>query len=673
MSRPAPGMPFISVPLDASSDVPLYQQLYERLRGVILSGQLAPGTRVPSTRLLGETLSISRNTVLTAFDQLQAEGYIEGRQTGGTYVASVLPDPLLHLGTPPSVHPASRRPREQGERDRPAHHATWYRPDTARIVQSHREGSILWHAPTAFSALPAADAFPYVLWERLTTQFWRTQGHELPWSSCPTGYYPLRAAITGYLGAARGVRCAPEQVIVVNGVAQATDLAARVLLSPGDAAWVEDPGHPQVAGALHSAGVRHAHVPVDAQGFDVARGLARCPEARLAVVSPGRHFPLGMAMSLARRVALLAWARQADAWVFEYDYDSVYRYRGRPLAALQCIDPDERVIYYGTFADTLFPDIEVAYLVVPPDLVDPFVVEHLNLGMYTALSTQAVLADFIAGGHFARHIRRMRRLYAERQAALVAVAARELNGLLHVQPADSGLQLMGWLPEGVDDREAAYRAAAHGVETAPLSLFTEDNPDRRGGLLLGYAGVNPRDMPAAARQLAVALRACVHMSSTPSGASHSRSEKKSEPSENQSMSNRAVDGAANAARRQAVPCISTLDDALWEKIKPLIPGVPHSVRRGRPRLPDRLAFEAIIYVLRQRIPWKALPREIAAPSTVHDRFQDWQRTGFFQVLQQTGLAAHDSLADVVWPEVDGNAYDAASEARQDGRVGQHGG
>jgi len=296
----------------------------------------------------------------------------------------------------------------------------------------------------------------------------------------------------------------PEQVIVVSGSQQALDLAARVLLDPGDRVWVEDPGYMGARGALSGAGARLVPVPVDGEGLGVAVGVAREPDARLACVTPSHQYPLGVTMSLGRRLELLGWANRSGAWVVEDDYDSEYRYTGCPLEALQGLDSEGRVLYIGTFSKVLFPALRLGYLVVPSDLIDAFVSARELTDRHPPTVDQAILAGFIAEGHFMRHLRRMRALYAERQAALIEEAARELPGLLDVNPAAAGMHLVGWLPEGADDREASRRAADLGVEAPPVSLYGSVSGGR-GGLMLGYAAVGDREMRGGVRRLASAL------------------------------------------------------------------------------------------------------------------------------------------------------------------------
>ncbi len=448
--------------LDRGVGVPLHRQLYEGLREAILSGRLRPGARLPSTRALAADLGASRNTVLAAFGQLLAEGYVEGRVGAGTTVASTLPETLLR------AHPEARAAERPGRRPRLSRRGALLVGTRAALAR----GAVA--ARPFRPGLPGLELFPFDLWTRLVARRWRRVPRQLLDYGDPAGYAPLRDAIAAYLREARAVRCEAGQVIVVTGAQQAVDLAARVLLDPGDTAWVEDPGYPGARGALVAAGIRLAPVPVDGEGLDVGRGARQAPHARLVYVTPSHQYPLGVTMSLHRRLALLEWASRSGAWILEDDYDSEYRYGGRPLAALQGLDTAGRVIYVGTFSKVLFPSLRLGYLVVPPELVDAFVAARALADRHSPSVTQAALADFIDGGHFARHVRRTRALYAERQAALVRAVRRALRGLLDVTPAEAGMHLLGWLPAGVDDRAAARppwpatstrrpsRASAHG-------------------------------------------------------------------------------------------------------------------------------------------------------------------------------------------------------------------
>jgi GntR family transcriptional regulator/MocR family aminotransferase len=482
--------------LDPNSALPRYRQLYEGLRATILHGQLAPGARVPATRALAQELGVSRATVQQAYDQLMAEGYLEGKVGSGSYVVQTLPEEYLSApAVAPAGAPEVRPQRTISERGKRLIGATRINPPAgARLKQ-----------PAFPVGVPALDAFPRKVWGQLVSRCWRQPASGLLNYHAPAGYTPLREQIAAYVATARGVVCTAEQVIVVAGAQSGLDLAARVLLDPGDAAWMEDPGYFGARGALIGCGAQLVPVPVDSEGLDVRAGKALSPYARLAYITPSHQFPLGATMSLARRLALLEWAAQAGAWVLEDDCDSEFRYHGRPLAALQGIDSAGRTIYIGSFSKVLFPALRLGYLVVPPDLVDAFVAALSFASTCVPVLEQVVLAEFIAEGHFTRHIRQMRVLYAERQAALAALIQRELDGLITLAPSQAGLHLVGWLPAGVDDQQAARRAAARQVDVMPLSRAAIQ-PYKRGALMLGYAATSEPDMRRGVRQLALALQ-----------------------------------------------------------------------------------------------------------------------------------------------------------------------
>ena len=488
--------------LDPDTVTPLYRQLYDALRAAILDGRLRGGTRVPATRALAEDLGISRNTASLAYDQLHAEGYLERRLRGGTYVARILPDALLQprrtapLPTPAIVRgqPTARTLSARG----------------AALAGLALPASVNTRvAPRPFRpGVPALDEFPVALWSRLSARHWRRlRGSELAYGHS-AGHQPLREAIATHLAVARGVRCTSEQVIIVGGSQQGLDLATRLLLDPGDSVWLEDPGYVGARAAFAAAGARIVPVPVDDEGLVVAAGERLAPDARMVFVSPSHQHPLGMSMSVSRRVALLDWAQRADAWVLEDDYDSEIRYRGRPQPAMQGIDADGRVIYIGTFSKTLFPALRLGYLVVPPRLVDAFVTARLVSDRHSSVVEQGVLADFITEGHYARHLRRMRAIYSERQDALVTAARELLGDILDIRPTDAGMNVIAWLPPGVDDR-AVYRAALDaGVEAPPLSPFSQA-PLERGALFLNFSGYDPKALRGAMVKLASVVRRAV--------------------------------------------------------------------------------------------------------------------------------------------------------------------
>lgn len=478
-------------PPDPAQPLLLYRQLYNNLRAAILSGRLKRGSRLPSTREMAVSLNVSRNTVLNAFEQLLAEGYLETAPASGTFVS-------LHL---PEGERATDRAALRAVLGKPPR---WSRlAESLSTVPSLTVGDQGAERPRAFRAgLPALDAFPFKLWGRLVARRARHVDKALLDYQATAGYRPLREAIAAHVTVSRQVRCAADQVVIVSGSQGALDLVARLLVDPGDPVWLEDPGYLGARGAFAGAGARIVPVPVDAEGLRVDVGRKRCPEARLAYLTPSHQFPLGVTLSLQRRLDLLAWARAANAYVVEDDYDSEYRFHGRPLAALQGLDDSGRVIYVGTFSKTLFPALRLGYLILPPTLLDTFLAARAYTEVHAPPLEQGALADFLVDGHFGRHLRHMRALYAERRATLL----RALDGLpLEPYAADTGMHGIAWLPRGTDDAAVARAAAGHGVDVTPLSRFSLGR-HTRPGLLLGYAGVSPAEIWAGARRLAPALK-----------------------------------------------------------------------------------------------------------------------------------------------------------------------
>lgn len=363
-----------------------------------------------------------------------------------------------------------------------------------------------WRIPLAFyPGVPAYEHFPMRIWRSLSNRFWRDPPPQLLGYGTPHGHRPLRVAIAEYLASVRGVDCDADQVIVVSGSQQALDLAARVLLDPGDGVWIENPGYPGARSALLGAGAQLVPVPVDREGMVVDDGMAANPDARMAYVTPSHQYPLGATMSLSRRRQLLRWADFNRAWIIEDDYDSEFRYSGRVLPTLQDLDSAGRTIYVGTFSKVMFPALRLGYVVVPPTLVDAFLAARAATDRHPPTSEQAVMAEFIIGGHFMRHVRRMRRLYASRQSALLDSLDRHCRDLLEVQPDDAGMHLIGRLPPDVDDRAVAVQCAASGVAAPPLSYY-HDGPCERGGVLLGYTGYDASQLAAASLVLGQVIR-----------------------------------------------------------------------------------------------------------------------------------------------------------------------
>lgn len=473
------------------SGTPAYIWLCDVLRGGILAGRLPPGTRLPATRELASQYGLARGTVVTAFAQLKAEGYVESRTGSGTYVNRTLPEHLLQV---------PRLGRAEGE-VRHAPHRT-----ISKFVR--RAAVPAYDAPStrAFRAnQPALDLFPTTLWSQIAARRLRRASTSDLQACDPLGYRPLQKALAAYLTTSRGVKCVPEQIAIVSGVQEALYLAARVFLSAGDRVCVENPGYGGATRVFEAFGAKITSVRVDEEGMTAPS--ARLRNVRLAYVTPAHQFPLGISMSLARRMALLAWARQSGALIFEDDYDSEYRYSGRPLPALQGLDRHGVVLFAGSFSKVLFPSLRLGYLVVPVDLVDNFAAIKSIISRHAPLLEQAVVCDFMTEGHFARHVRRMREVHAERLGVLLECAQQRLRGLLDVSPVEAGLQTVGWLQAGISAQAAAQAAAARNVEVIPLSEYC------RAGLMqealqLGFAPVAPKEIRRGVLDLAIALEKC---------------------------------------------------------------------------------------------------------------------------------------------------------------------
>jgi GntR family transcriptional regulator/MocR family aminotransferase len=474
-------MTTLHLPVDRASGVPLHRQIYGGLRRAILDGLLRPGQRVPSTRALAEELGVSRLPVLTAYDQLLHEGYLGSRMGSGTFVSGALPDDLLRAPGSPVAARQSGRP--------------------GPVVAARDEGGL---GPFRMS-LPALDQFPHAAWARLVARHAHALSHAQMAYGDPAGAAPLRAAIAGHLRAARALRCEADEVLIVSGSQAALRLAGAVLLSRGDRVAVEEPGYPLARVALGASGAALVPVRVDQEGLSVAALRRHGGRARAAYVTPSHQYPLGTSMTAARRFALLEWARRYEAWVLEDDYDSEYRYVSRPLGALQGMDRHERVIYIGTFSKVLFPALRLGYLVVPPSLRERFVDAREAFDLFSPTLYQLVLADFLRGGHFARHLRRMRGVYLARRDALLAGLARHCADRLTVVNADAGLHLVALLSAGLDDAEVVRQMAGRGLTATALSTCYA-GVARRSGLLLGFGGSTERRLLEATRVLGEVLR-----------------------------------------------------------------------------------------------------------------------------------------------------------------------
>lgn len=477
MSQPASSAMPLLITLNASSGASRHRQIFDAIRGAILSGRLARGAQVPPTRVLAAELGVARSTVVVAYEYLEAEGYLSAARGSGTYVALDLPDSLKAVG-PPAVRAEAKPYRAPSLSVSGGDWAATAEEDTpGRSLRPFRLGE------------PALDAFPVEIWQQLQRRRWRADPRAFLGYGDPAGFRPLRKAIAEYLRAARGVKATPDQIVLTRGTQQGLDLAARMLLNPGDSVWLEDPGYRVAHAILSGARCRTVSVPVDGEGLVVAEGVQRASGARAAFVVPSHQYPLGVTMSRTRRRELLEWACQCGAWIVEDDFDSEFRYGGQPELAVQGLDTEGRVIYLGTFSKTLFPAIRLGYMVVPPDAVTAFLAGRTLMDCLSPSLEQAVLADFLIEGHFARHLRRMRTLYAARQESLLEAATTHLEGLVQIEPAETGTHVVGWLRDGVDDRAASEAAFKAGVDVAPLSRYCVETK-RAPALLFGYAAAD---------------------------------------------------------------------------------------------------------------------------------------------------------------------------------------
>lgn len=464
-------------------------QVYKSCLQAILEGRLAPGARLAAARTLARSLEVSRNTIDDALTQLQADGFLERRVGDGTYVAQRLPGRFAH-DSPRPTRPPSRAGQVAMET-----FSAWARG----AVSSHvPQGA---PRPRAFMAgFPALEEFPGSLWQRLTSRRMRTDGRALLGYFPPMGHGPLREAAARYLALARGVVCAPEQVMILNSSIQGLDLIGRVLAERGDRAWIEEGGYPNVRVSLSMSGVRTVDVTVDAEGLDVAAGRARARDATLVHVTPACHYATGAQLSLKRRLALLQWAERAGAWIVEDDYQAEFTHEGRALETLYSLDRGARVLHLGTFTNALFPSLRLSYLVIPPEMCAVFEAVRAQLDDHTHGIAQAVLADFIDDGHLATHLRRMRLLYRERRDALLEACHRYLPRAT-VGPALAGMNVAVHLPRSIPDRALRARAQESGIALMPLSRY---HP-ALNGLQLGFTALTPAQIRDGARRLAVAI------------------------------------------------------------------------------------------------------------------------------------------------------------------------
>lgn len=480
--------PLIAIQKNASKS--LYRQVYDGYRRAILDGNLRAGQRVPSTRVLASELGISRIPVLGAYAQLLAEGYFESRVGSGTIISKSLPRRAAP-SPPPNVPSTNVKsgPRVLSKRC---------------MALANRQDFFARRGLGPFVASQVAfEHFPLQVWNSLVTRHSRrTQAKSLDYGD-PMGFKELREAIAAHLRAARGVRCEAEQIMIVSGSQQGLEISTRALLDPGDHVWMEEPGYAFARSVFSFSGCGIVPVLVDGEGLNVAAGIKKCAGARAVLVTPSHQYPLGVTMSASRRLQLLDWAESRGSWIMEDDYDSEYRYESMPITSLQGLDRNSRVVYIGTFSKVLFPALRLGYIVIPSDLVERFLAVRFAVDIGPANFHQVVLADFIREGHFSRHIRRMRAIYAERRSVLMESIRSELGDIAEIQGAEAGMHLCAVF-KGISDREVADRALAKGLWLVPLSRLYLGQAKCQG-FIMGFGSTPADEIPDAIRRLSSCL------------------------------------------------------------------------------------------------------------------------------------------------------------------------
>lgn len=458
--------------VDRSSEEPMHRQIYGALRRYVLDGQIQPNTLLPSTRSLAEDLRVGRNTVIAAYDQLLAEGFIEARAGSGTWVAPIQQN---RVATTPRPNPgAAARLSRRGQTivDGPQP------PRNAGVINFH-------------PGVPETESFPFSIWSSLLVRNARSRDESLLGYLSFAGHPGLRRSIASNISLSRGINCTADQVIIVTGAQAALDLVSRVLMDEGDHVWMEEPGYLGAKSAFLASGAKLAPLKVDRRGWYLADPAL--PPPRLIYVTPSCQWPFGTTMRIEERLQLLDIAERNGAWVIEDDYDGEYRFRGRPVPALRGLDHSDRVVYIGSFGKTLIPALRIGYLIVPRELSTSFDKAVSITGQFAPLILQATVDDFIRQGYFATHLKRMRRLYARRQANFVRLCREHLGAWITIEENDSGMQLLAAFKRPLNDSEVVAAAVKEGLDVQGISInYHSTTPEH--GLLLGYAAMDERQI-----------------------------------------------------------------------------------------------------------------------------------------------------------------------------------
>ena len=478
-----------SLSIVRGSSVPIYRQLDASLRRLILGGTLTRGQKLPSTRKLAQELGVSRITVKTVYEQLVTEGYASAKTGAGTFVTEA-----LDIEATPEIR-QRRKPKspniELSER--------------ARAIMSSK-ASIRHGETSPFRpGVPALDLFPVKLWNKYLMDAMTSVGRRNLSYGEAHGSTELRGAIARHLADARGMQVDPDEIVITSGAQQAFVLIAFVLLNNGDTVWYENPGHIAAREVLQIMGANVVPVPIDSEGLDLDFAAENHPRPTLIFTTPSHQQPLGTTMSLARRLALLKYAQEKSAWIIEDDYDSEFRYRGRPLPALSALDSERRVFYVGTFSKSMFAAMRTGYVVVPPALIETFAKARNLLGQNSSAVVEHALSRFMNDGRFVEHIRKMRRIYRERRDTLFDCLLKDCADCIEPQPTDAGMHMVAWLKNGMDDTAAHLALLEAGIESLPLSAYCIE-PLERSGIILGFSGVNESRIPKLVKRMAVVLR-----------------------------------------------------------------------------------------------------------------------------------------------------------------------
>jgi len=489
MPKPPSGALLHSLTIDRDSSVPIYRQLDASLRRLILGGTLSSGQKLPSTRELAQELGVSRITVKTVYEQLVTEGYAVAKTGAGTFVSEA-----LDIEATPKIRRPRRRPKPP----------TIEISERAEAIMSSKAS--MRHGKTSpfRPGVPALDQFPVKLWSKyLLDAMTSAKRRNLSYGEV-NGSTELRASIARHLADARGMQVDPDQIIVTSGAQQAFVLIAFVLLNSGDTVWYENPGHIAGRDVMQIMGADVVPVPIDCEGMDLDFAAKTHPRPTLIFTTPSHQQPLGTTMSLGRRLALLSYAQENSAWIIEDDYDSEFRYRGRPLPALSALDSERRVFYVGTFSKTMFAAIRLGYVVVPPGLIDTFAKARSLLGQNSSAVVEQALSRFMDDGRFVEHIRKMRHIYRARRDTLFDCLTKDCADSIEPQPTDAGMHMLAWLKNGMRDQAAHLKLLEAGIESLPLSAYCIE-PLERSGLILGFSGISESRIPKLVKRMSVVL------------------------------------------------------------------------------------------------------------------------------------------------------------------------